>query len=653
MRNYFLTIIIIFISIFIYPSTNNDLFTLQRKGGYYIDFLNSTRYTGNLHSAIDKTILELKNRNINLFLSQNDSIRYGTGYKRLLSRQNLFHYEAIDKSFWIDIKYCQSKEELNSTWQELRKRKWFYTGINYYDSKIGYTSNADSNSIIAIIKTKNIIFNIGLDLPIKETNKGFEKLTSMEQELILEKTVILNNIIKIIAQNFVNEEDQIFLPVTDRELNQSERLLGYFKFWTEVKYNFVFFDHVPNLNWDKILVEFLPAIQKEQTTLEYYKTLRKLCALLNDGHTNVYYPDYIDSQFDEPQVEVKNFQNKAYITNIAKSLNNKIEIGSEVREIEHIPIEKYLEENIFPYYSTSTSYIKWDWGIRDLFKGIKSSKINVKLKNLDDSEQTVELIRDASMSNDEWLINNNRNWKPFEYKWFDDSLAYISLNEFEDDAVVTGFENVMPELKKAKGLIIDLRKNNGGNTEIGSRIIEYLTSNMFLTSKWKTRDMRSSFRAWGQYYSDFSNEEINKLDKVEKEQAVESIKTLSGNNWYEGKPDTVKPKRGEKLNQPIVVLIGHTTASAAEDFLVSMDYLNRAIFVGENSFGSTGQPFLFKLPGGGSARVCTKRDSYPDGREFVGFGVKPNVYVQQTIQDYLNDYDPVLEKGKEILKSKF
>ena len=647
-----LTIVFLFISISIYSYTKNDLFTLQRKGGNYINFLNSTKYTGNIHSAIDKTILELQNENINLFLAPNDSIRYGTSYKRLINRKNLFHYEAKDKSFWIDIKYCQSKEELYSTWQELRNKKWFYTGINNGDSKIGYTSNADSNAIIAIIKTKNIIFNIGIDLPIKRTNRNYEELSSGEQKLILDKTGILNNVIKIIAQNFVNEEDQILLPITDRELNQSERLLGYFKFWTEVKYNFVFFDHVPNLNWDKILVEYLPSIQKEQTTMEYYKTLRKLCALLNDGHTNVDYPYYVQRQFDVPQVEVKNFQNKAYITNIAKSLKDKIEIGSEVMEIDNVPIEKYLEEYIFPYYSTSTSYIKWDWGIRDLFKGIKSSKIIVKLKKLDNSEQSVELFRDASVSNDEWLINKIRNWKPFEFKWFEDSLAYVSLNEFEDDAVVTGFKNVIQELKKAKGLIIDLRQNNGGNTEIGSRIIEYLSEKPFLTSKWKTREMRSAFRAWGQYYSDFSNEEIIKLDKVEKEQAIESILTLSGNNWYEGKPDTVTPKQGEKLNQPIVVLIGHITASAAEDFLISLDYLNRATFVGENSFGSTGQPFLFKLPGGGSARVCTKRDSYPDGREFVGFGVKPHVYIQQTIQDYLNDYDCVIEKGKEILKSK-
>jgi len=41
---------------------------------------------------------------------------------------------------------------------------------------------------------------------------------------------------------------------------------------------------------------------------------------------------------------------------------------------------------------------------------------------------------------------------------------------------------------------------------------------------------------------------------------------------------------------------------------------------GEAPGGSTGQPLFIKLPGGGSARVRSKRDLLPDGAEFVGKG---------------------------------
>jgi C-terminal processing protease CtpA/Prc len=60
----------------------------------------------------------------------------------------------------------------------------------------------------------------------------------------------------------------------------------------------------------------------------------------------------------------------------------------------------------------------------------------------------------------------------------------------------------------------------------------------------------------------------------------------------------------------------------------------------------------FKLPGGGSARICTKKDTYPDGREFVGYGVKPDIEVKRTVEDYIRKRDAQLEKAIEVVKSK-
>ena len=54
---------------------------------------------------------------------------------------------------------------------------------------------------------------------------------------------------------------------------------------------------------------------------------------------------------------------------------------------------------------------------------------------------------------------------------------------------------------------------------------------------------------------------------------------------------------------------------------------------------------LFDLPGGGGARVCTKKDTYPDGSEFVGVGVKPDIEVAPTVKDFIENKDPVLDKA--------
>ena len=106
----------------------------------------------------------------------------------------------------------------------------------------------------------------------------------------------------------------------------------------------------------------------------------------------------------------------------------------------------------------------------------------------------------------------------------------------------------------------------------------------------------------------------------------------------------------KRIVVPTALLTGHQTASAAEDFLIYADNQKHMTRIGEHSFGSTGQPYLFDLPGGGGARVCTKKDTYPDGREFVGVGIIPHIEVKRTVADYLNGKDPVLERAQEHLK---
>jgi carboxyl-terminal processing protease len=124
--------------------------------------------------------------------------------------------------------------------------------------------------------------------------------------------------------------------------------------------------------------------------------------------------------------------------------------------------------------------------------------------------------------------------------------------------------------------------------------------------------------------------------------------------WYDGGTHgTIEPAGLDevRLLVPIVVLHGPGAASAAEDFLVAIDAIPHVTTVGQPTFGSTGQPFSFPLPGGSSARICTKRDTYPAGREFVSIGIQPQVVVQPTVEDVRAGRDPALERAVALLGS--
>jgi C-terminal processing protease CtpA/Prc len=121
------------------------------------------------------------------------------------------------------------------------------------------------------------------------------------------------------------------------------------------------------------------------------------------------------------------------------------------------------------------------------------------------------------------------------------------------------------------------------------------------------------------------------------------------NAWETGAMESLKAKENSHII-PTYVLIGRHTASAAEDFLIYADKLQHFTTVGEKTYGSTGQPIFFDLPGGGSFRICTKRDTYPDGTEFVGYGITPQIVINRMPEHLRSEKDIVLYSSIEKLK---
>ncbi len=80
------------------------------------------------------------------------------------------------------------------------------------------------------------------------------------------------------------------------DLPVAEKIAGLSLLWAQAKYNFVNFDLV-NIDWNKAYLDYLPLVQNTGSTAEYYKVLIKFYAQLNDGHTNVYVPDALSSEF--------------------------------------------------------------------------------------------------------------------------------------------------------------------------------------------------------------------------------------------------------------------------------------------------------------------------------------------------------------------
>jgi len=433
------------------------------------------------------------------------------------------------------------------------------------------------------------------------------------------------------------------------EISMENKLFGASTFWNEVNQNFVYLDKLDYSKLETDYKQLLKDILETQNDYEYYRLLEKFCATLKDGHTNVYPPDYIGENFGYQsfgtiEFRLKNIENKTIIYRINESTKNELPIGTEILKINDLDIKEYKEKYIKPYISYSTDYILENWAVNDLFYAPYGTKYKVEFLLPNQKKVIKELV--LQKSTDEKLVPENKSFQLLEHKWLENNTLYIALNSFNTTVIVDAFKEIVPELSKAKFFIIDLRNNGGGNSGNAFQILQYFTKDQKLNyAKMSSRKNIAAFKAWGKY--------VTEKDTLNNTSKKEQYLTFNNRNYYEFPKNEFKTDKDiPRFVKPTVVLISNNTASAAEDFLVAADNQKHFIKIGEPTFGSTGQPIHFDLPNGGEARVCTKKDTYPDGREFVGVGILPDIEVKQTIADFLNEKDIALEKALKYLEQR-
>ena len=425
------------------------------------------------------------------------------------------------------------------------------------------------------------------------------------------------------------------------KITRDEKLYWLSQLWAETKYNFVNVDKL-NFNLDSLYKTFIPLVLASLNDFEYYRTMQKFMANMHDGHTQVsdngqFYPftDYIP-------VSLVDFNEKVYITAVRKIPGlDSTWVGAEIIEIENIPTSKYLETRVFPYISASTEQHLWMQGVYKLSSDFKDHPFRATIKKRDGTVGKIEIQRNGEAirtAHDQyWGMVHHSSQELVDLKWLENNFALVSFNRFDpEEAAIKKFTKIAKELDKAKGVIIDLRNNGGGSTEVAWHLQKYLTKgDYFLNYAWETRINDGAGKANGNWIEKYKDFYLNKAYRFEK-------------------PDTVKVSDTlKRITCPVVILIGRFTFSAAEDFLVNIyEVQGRPILIGEETGGSTGSPlFMPGLPGDGYGRICTRRICFPlSGKRFVNSGIKPDIEVKQSIEDYLQERDAVLNRAINEIK---
>ncbi|KAB7768280.1 S41 family peptidase [Xanthomonas sp. LMG 12461] len=397
------------------------------------------------------------------------------------------------------------------------------------------------------------------------------------------------------------------------QLTEAQRVAGLSQVWMAARERFVWFDHVPGLDWDRLYLETLPLVQRAADTDAYYRVLARFLAQLHDGHTGILPPKELeDHWYARPGLRTAWLDGEVVVTSVSDAALRRqgVARGDRILAIDGEPVEQYAQRVVRPQLSSSTPQ---DLQLRmytyALLAGDAATPVRLSVEHADGHRSEVRAARSgytAVKMPEAPLLRIRR-----------DGVAVLRVPQLENDASLQALKQALPRVRAARGLVLDLRGNGGGNTWFGLQILRYVAAAPLPSLRSVERDNGSS------------------LAQARGARLIE---------WRPVQQEPVAPEPNA-YSGAVAMLVDAGTFSAGEDTAAVFRLMRRGPLVGQATGGSTGQPLLLTLPGGGSARICVKRDSYPDGTDFVGVGVLPDIVAAPTRTDLRDGNDPVLERA--------
>ncbi len=415
----------------------------------------------------------------------------------------------------------------------------------------------------------------------------------------------------------------------NRELTDTEKIVGLSRLWEGVKNNFVFYDKL-TFSWDSLYVASIPKVLETKDTYSYIKELERIVATVKDGHTyiisnnvNIAWEDRTTpAPFTTKLVDGKVFVDKVWSSDLLK---RGVKQGVEVVSIYGVDVMKYGEEVLGQYVPSSTP----QWLNYRIFNGYELTKgrrtVPVDVEFYDGKTK----IAVSFNRNDDWDIQlregqEENDFSTFKYTILKNNVGLLKVRNFMNSSFNSLFDSIYTEIQKSDCLIIDLRDNGGGNSGYADYILRHLSSTPIKTSSWSSRMYIPAHASWN-YPAE----------------------------WYQSPSGYLNPVNKEIYNKPVAVLINAGTFSSSEDFCVKFRGMKRGNIIGETSGGSTGNAVAISLiEGVAGAKICSKNDISPDGVAYVGIGVIPDIEVKETKKSFMEQKDIVLERALLELKKK-
>lgn len=355
------------------------------------------------------------------------------------------------------------------------------------------------------------------------------------------------------------------------------------------------------LDWEAQRATFRSHAAEAGSGEELYAVLRRMIAILNDPHTRVFSPaekfDWWRPRFVTTGLGIAEIDGLPTVVKVERGSAPQqagVRVGDVIEKVNGQAAASLVESRLTDLASTNAS--SRFRAFAKLLDGPPESLVDVSWKGKDGKQKSARF---------------ERHWEQRELgvRMRRESGQYVVV---EIDAftkpIAVGFARVLKEkLSGARGVVLDLRGNGGGDAEAMSEVASTFLGAGFNLGQFTDR-FGGSFSIATHFRSPFS------------------------------------PELLAQTKLPLVVLASERTSSAAEIFIEALKISSRATIVGTETCGCVlAVRTRHELPDGGLLDISELDYETAAGQRLEGHGIKPDETVVTSRSDLYSGRDRAME----------
>jgi len=322
--------------------------------------------------------------------------------------------------------------------------------------------------------------------------------------------------------------------------------------WSSLRDNYVYFDK-KETDWNRVREFYRPLLANVKSRSDFVTLLERVLDELYDNHlslnTNLNSsPRLVPTGLD---VWAEWRDGRAVITQLRKGFSAEqagLRIGMEIVSINGVPVEIAVARRLPGSLKTISPEAR-NWALRAVLAGTRDQPRIIVAKSRKGLSRSFRLDLATQTTVDNYNYTPKVEWKRLPHQ-----IGYIKINDLIASEIVSQFDAALNELRKSRGLILDIRDiPRGGNTDVAEPIMARL---------------------------------------VDRRLGYQEVAPLRERKYIK----EISPRGDWTYAAPIVVLVNRWTASMGEGIAIGLDGMKRATIVGTQMAGLNGGVFNLELP---------------------------------------------------------